>query len=143
MDFRPLKDSDYPAKGIGPYGKESMSSASCSHDSNIGGVYWIPGHQQLLASLPIPPNGTTTAKCDADLMWLAGYGAQSHYVYFGSNKTDITNADSASPTMICELKVPANIVSLSETLKPGFMYYWRVDSSKNNKGEVWQFQCKK
>ena len=142
LDFRPVKGSDYLTKGIGPYGKESVSSGSCNHDSSVGGVYWIPGRQQLLASMPIPPNGTTTAKCDADLMWLAGYGAQSHYVYFGTNKTAIADADSASPTMVCELKAPANIVSLSGELKPGVTYYWRVDSSKENKGQVWQFQCK-
>ena len=129
LDFRPLKDSDYLAKGIGPYGKESMSSTSCSHDPSVGGVYRIPGHQQLLASMPIPPNKTTTAKCDADLMWLAGYGAQSHDVYFGTNKTAIiANADLMSPVMVCELKSPANIVSLSEELKPAVTYYWLVDS---------------
>ena len=119
-----------------------MSPGSCNHDSSVGGVYWIPGRQQLLASMPIPPNGTTTAKCDTDLMWLAGYAAQSHYVYFGTNKTAIADADSASPTMVCELEAPVNIVSLSGELKPGVTYYWRVNSSKENKGQVWQFQCK-
>ena len=144
LDFRPVKDSDYLTKGIGPYGKESMSSASCSHDSSVGGVYWIPGRQQLQASMPIPPSGTTTAKCDADLMWLAGYSAQSHNVYFGTNKTAIADADSSSPMMVCELKSPANIVSLPEELKPGVTYYWRIDSKAEveSKGQLWQFQCK-
>ena len=73
--------------------------------------------------MPIPPNGTTTAKCDADLMWLAGYGAQSHYVYFGTNQTAVATADSMSPTLVCELKTLANVVSLPEQLKPGTMYY--------------------
>ena len=142
LDFRPVKGSNYLAKGIGPYGKESVSPAgSCGHDTSVGGVYWIPGRQQLLASMPIPPDGTTTARCDADLMWLAGYGAQSHYVYFGTNKTAIATADSSSPELVCELNSPANIVSLSGELKPGVVYYWRVDSSKDNKGQVWQFQC--
>ena len=64
FDFRLNHNSDNIAKGIGPHGKE------CTGE---GGVYWIPGYQQLFASMPIPPNGTTTAKCNADLMWLAGY----------------------------------------------------------------------
>ena len=32
-------------------------------------------------------------------LWL--YGAQSHYVYFGTNKTAIATADSASPELVC------------------------------------------
>ena len=137
------KDSDYLAKGNGPYGRESMSPGS--HVSSVGGVYWIPGRQQLLASMPIPPNGTTTAKCDTDLMSLAGNGAQSHYVYFGTNKRVSANADSTSLVMVCELKSPANIVSLPEELKPDVTYYWWVDSKAKveSKGQVWQFQRKK
>ena len=142
LDFRPVKDSEFLTKGIGPYGKESVSAGSCNHDSSHGGVYWIPGRQQLPASMPIPPNGTTTAKCDVDLMWLAGYDVQSHYVYFGTNKTAVATADSMSPTLVCELKAPANVVSLPKQLQPGTMYYWRVDSSKESKGHMWQFQCK-
>ena len=75
-------------------------------------------------------------------MWLAGYGTQSHYIYFGTNKTAITNADSASPELIRELNAPANIVNLPKELKPEMTYYWQVDSSKVNKGQVWQFKCK-
>ena len=143
LDFRPVKGSDYLNKGIGPYGRESVNPNGCNHDdSSVGGVYWIPGRQQLLASMPIPPNGTTTAKCDADLMWLSGYGAQSHFVYFGTNKTAIATADSASPELVCELNIPANIVSLPKELKSDTTYYWRVDSSKENIGQVWQFMCK-
>lgn len=121
-------------------------AGSCT-DSSLSGVYWIPGRQQLSASMPIPPSGTTTAKCDADLMWLAGYGAQAHDVYFGTNRPAISTADPVSPTLICaDVKVPANVVTLSEQLKPGVTYYWRVDSkngAKNMAGDVWQFQCKK
>ena len=125
----------------------NLLAGSCTHDSSLsgGGVYWIPGRQQLLASMPIPPNGTTTAKCDADLMWLAGYGAQSHNVYFSTNKTAISTADPTSPMLICELKTPANVVTVPEQLKPGVTYYWRVDSKNGaeNVGQMWQFQCKK
>jgi hypothetical protein len=74
-------------------------------------------------------------------MWLAGYGAQSQHVYFGVNKTAIATADSSSPELVCQLNTPANMVSLSGELKPEVTYYWRVDSSKENNGQVWQFQC--
>ena len=135
FDFRPTKDSDLLAKGIGPYGKESSTS---------GGTYWIPGRQQLVATMPIPPNGTTTVKCDADLMWLNGYGAQAHYVYFSANETAVSMADSQA--LITQLKAPANIVTPSNKLMPGTTYYWRIDSEdmdKRYKGSVWQFECKK
>ena len=109
--------------------------------------YWIPGRQQLLASMPIPPNGTTTAKCDVDLMWLAGYSAQAHSVYFGTNKTAvvIVATTSLSPEFITELRVPGNIIEPPLKLKAGMMYYWRVDvhdvSTTVMTGHVWQFQC--
>lgn len=138
-DFRPLPNSDLIMKGIGPYGKESM---------NHGGVYWIPGHQLLTASVPIPPNGTTTAKCDAHLMWLDGYNADSHDVYFGTGKELVTNADKSSSEFKGNMKVPSNIVDPGP-LKPDVVYYWRVDAVHDvdrstfdtNKGKVWQFQC--
>ena len=140
LDFRPNPDSDYINNKIGPYGKESVSP---------GGVYWIPGRQQLLASMPIPPNGTTTAKCSADLMWLSGYGAQAHSVYFGTNKTAVATAVSPSPEFVYKLNVPANIAGPQSELKPGLMYYWRIDVHVNdynfkdvvNTGLVWQFEC--
>ena len=135
FDFRPNQDSDYIAKGIGPYGMECMSH---------GGVYWIPGRQQLLASMSIPPNGTTTAKCDANLMWLAGYGAQAHSVYFGMNKTAVMVATMSSPEFITTLTAPGNIIEPHLKLKAGGMYYWRVDVHDVSTviiGEVWQFQC--
>ena len=146
LDFRPMKNTEILAEGIGPYGKESVFPGFCGDDSSSSSVYWIPGRQQLLASMPIPPNGTTTAKCDADLMWLAGYGAQAHTVYFDANMTTVATADSTSPALICKLKTPANVVGLSKLLKSGTRYYWRVDSSKDaeveSKGHVWQFECK-
>ena len=52
--------------------------------------------------MPIPANGTTTAKCDTDLMWLAAYGAQSHYVYFSTNETAVSMGDKQA--LITELK---------------------------------------
>ena len=53
-----------------------------------------------------------------------------HYIYFGTNKTAVNNADSTSPELICELNAPVNIVNLPKELMPEMTYYWRVDSSK-------------
>lgn len=152
LDFRPVKGSDYFSKGIGPYGNESVHPlVGKSRDPSTGPVYWIPGRQEVLASTPIPPNGTTTAKCDADLMWLAAYNAEAHYVYFNTNRTAVVTADTTSDILIGVLKTPANVVAPSIKLKPNLTYYWRVDGlSKNlndidvgeNKGNIWQFECK-
>lgn len=142
LDFRPKRGSDLITKGIGPYGQESMEH---------GGVYWIPGRQQLVASMPIPPSGTLTAKCDAHLMWLSGYGAESHDLYFGTDKSTISKANSTSPhdnvSYFGHLKAPTNVVEVGrDKFEPGKTYYWRVDarqSTKNilNIGHVWEFQC--
>ena len=129
------------AKGIGPYGQESIE-----HD----GYYWIPGCQQLVATMPIPPDGTTTAKCDADLMWLAGYGGGSHDVYFSTDKITVASANSTSHDNVKffgRLKPPSNVVQVGVSkLVAGTAYYWRVDArgpSGNVKvGPVWWFQCK-
>ena len=141
LDYRPKQASDLVAKGIGPYGQESMGH---------GGYYWIPGRQQLVASMPVPPNGTTTAKCDADLMWLAGYGAESHDVYFGADKEAVASANSTSHDNVKyfgPLKAPSNIVEAGVSkMEAGSMYYWRVDarvatSNNVNVGPMWQFKC--
>ena len=141
LDFRPKRGSDLVAKGIGPYGQESMEH---------GGYYWIPGRQQMVASMPIPPDGTNTAKCNADLMWLAGYGAESHNVYFGTDKDAIASANSTSHDTVKyfgQLKAPSNVVEVGVSkMDVGTTYYWRVDArgatNDNVKvGPVWQFKC--
>ena len=139
FDFRPKQGSDLVTKGIGPYGQESMKH---------GGVYWIPGRQQMVASMPIPPSGTTTAKCDTDLMWLAGYDADNHDLYLGTDKSAVSSANSTSHSnnvhYFSELKVPTNVVEIDKyRIKPGTVYYWRVDArgATLNIGHVWEFQC--
>ena len=142
LDFRPKQGSDLIPKGVGPYGQESMKH---------GGVYWIPGRQQMVASMPIPPSGTITAKCDASLMWLSGYDAVSHDLYLGTDKSIVKAANSTSHDKIYyfgDLKVPTNVVESGFKYEPGKTYYWRVDARKSseedvlNIGFVWEFQCK-
>ena len=140
LDFRPVGDSVLDA---GPYGKESQEN---------GGVYWIPGRQRLVPSTPIPPNNATTAKCNAHLMWLSGYDATSHHVYFGSDVDSVTRANTSSPEFRVDMTMPANIFDPGP-LKPLVKYAWRIDTVyilptprehdiiKSFKGDVWQFQC--
>ena len=136
LDFRPKLKSDLLVDGIGPYGKESTSH---------GGTYWIPGRLSVQASTPIPPNGTVTAKCDADLMWLAGYRADKHNLYLGTNRTAVEMATGPTADVsFDQLKVPANVVTPPGQLKPGVVYFWRVDAlvgESVSMGDVWNFQC--
>ena len=136
LDFRPRKSSDYVAKGIGPYDEESMVDS---------GVYWIPGRLLISASMPIPPNGTTTAKCDAHLMWLGGVDSYSHNLYFGTNKTVITNATPTTPGIKGgSYRMPSNVMDPG-LLRANIVYYWRADVVNGERvqviGDVWEFSC--
>ena len=134
LDFRPQPDSDLASKGVGPYGKESMDH---------GGVYWIPGCQDIGSSMPIPPNGTDTAKCDLHLMWLSGYKAEKHDIYFGVSESSVESATTSSTEYKTTLDDPSNVFDPGP-LKSSITYYWRVDSirlSITTKGSVWNFKC--
>ena len=143
LDFRPKPNSDLISKGIGPYSLESMKD---------GGTYWIPGRQELRASMPIPPNGTTTARCDASLMWLAGYDAESHDLYLSNDKEAVAKANSTSDHKSLllyagKLSMPTNIVNTESSFKADRLYYWRVDARVVSTeevvvGQVWTFTCK-
>eukprot|EP00966_Prymnesium_polylepis_P046591 1079600-Prymnesium_polylepis.1 len=56
LDFRPRAGSIWAQRHIGAYD-------AAGH----GEVYWIPGRREWLASNPIPPDGATNVKPDADL----------------------------------------------------------------------------
>jgi hypothetical protein len=133
-DFRPLSDH-LDVLPIGPYGIESMKH---------GGVYWIPGRQEIGATMPIPLNGSVTARCDAHLMWLGGYGAHSHNVYFGTDNAAVKDANTSSPEFKSQMDIPANIVDPGELVASRY-YYWRVDvlveSVVVHTGPVWWFKC--
>ena len=136
LDFRPKSSSEYLTKGIGPYGKESIKDF---------GVYWIPGRQLVSSSVPIPPNGTTTAKCDAHVMWLSGINADSHNVYFGTNRSLIASATGTTPDIKGgNYRMPVNVMDPG-SLRPDTEYYWRVDVIDIGRhlirGDIWQFSC--
>eukprot|EP01063_Lacrimia_lanifica_P013366 TRINITY_DN19_c0_g2_i4.p2 TRINITY_DN19_c0_g2~~TRINITY_DN19_c0_g2_i4.p2 ORF type:complete len:709 (+),score=349.03 TRINITY_DN19_c0_g2_i4:60-2186(+) len=122
LDFRPLPGSNASKAGAGPYAAD-------------GDVYWIPGRMGYTASVPIPRDGSVTARADADLMFLGAYACNSHTVYFG------TGARNLKP--VKTLKGEDNIVRLGNALAPGAQYSWRVDATDAagvvHVGPVWHF----
>ncbi|VGO23171.1 CBM96 family carbohydrate-binding protein [Pontiella sulfatireligans] len=79
--------------------------------------YWIPGYQSAEASTPVPPDGSTTVKPDADLMWLEGRDSVSHNVHFGTNSGSLAFLTNQTN----------NIFDPGELLADQ-RYYWRVDT---------------
>jgi len=83
---------------------------------------------------PVPADGAEAVGPDGDLSWTPGFGAIIHYVYFGDNFEDVSNAAGNPPWG-------------STTYDPGPLelaktYYWRVDefdAVNTHKGNVWSF----
>ena len=155
LDFRPVKGSPLDGAGAGisvanlPQGfpPEWFDDSLFTSPLSIGPyeaepeVYWIPGFRSEKASTPIPVDKSTSARKDCDLMWLTGYLADSHDVYFGRSKRDMTEATRKSETFMGNLASPGNVFT-PPALLPGNTYYWRVDSVKDGqiiKGDVWEF----
>ncbi len=147
LDFRPKKgspiidagaivsDSELPSS---EYVYTAMPFEGTSPD--IGAyeygtdTYWIPGKQEEQATVPIPSHGSSTAKKEADMIFLGGKNASKHYVYFGT--------DAQSLKKVATLKGNKNIYS-PKKLKEGTTYFWRVDAKEGkniHKGTVWQFK---
>ncbi|KPK72363.1 MAG: hypothetical protein AMJ79_15755, partial [Phycisphaerae bacterium SM23_30] len=91
---------------------------------------------------PNPYNGAVNVKHATILTWVAADNAESHQVYFGTDKDAVCNATTASP----EYKGSKNLDD--EKYDPGPLeqdttYCWRIDEvdSQNNtsKGNVWTF----
>lgn len=111
---------------VGPY------EAGATH-------YWIPGRKAAHASTPIPPEGATDVRVDADLMWLEGYRAAGHEVYLGKSRRAVEDAGPGSSEY--QGSVQSNILEL-EPLEFGETYFWRVDvllESGKIRGPVWRF----
>ena len=137
LDFRPRTGSPLIDAGVVVDG---ASPNAVGKAPDIGAyeagakLYWIPGRRTAAASTPIPRNGSRTARLDTDLMFLGGYKAVKHIVYFGASpdklvrKTALTDSNIFSPGK----------------LEAGKKYCWRVDAvGPNGKiltGEIWRFK---
>ncbi len=93
---------------------------------------------------PDPANGAVDVKHTSVLTWTPGVYADSHQVYFGTDKEVVRNADTGSP----EYKGTGNLGD--ESYEPGKLewnttYYWRIDEANNTEpdspwtGNVWSF----
>jgi len=93
---------------------------------------------------PDPANGAVDVKHTPVLTWTPGVYADSHEVYFGTDKEAVRNADTGSP----EYKGTGNLGA--ESYEPGKLlwnttYYWRIDEANNTNldspwtGNVWSF----
>ncbi|MFR9650520.1 MAG: right-handed parallel beta-helix repeat-containing protein [Rikenellaceae bacterium] len=136
LDFRPRKGAEIIDAGVVVDGKDVAFLGSAP---DIGAYeygaeeYWIPGPKMSVASVAIPTDGTTTAKPDADLMWLGSYRAKSYEVYFGA----------APDRLKLVSKQGNNIYTPKQRLDSGSTYYWRVDCVEDGgvaEGEVWSFK---
>ena len=93
---------------------------------------------------PNPPYGAENVSHTQNLTWVAGDGAASHQVYFGTDQDAVRNATTSSPEYKESIELGA------ESYDPGLLewntdYYWRVDevndmnSNSPWKGNVWTF----
>jgi len=83
---------------------------------------------------PDPADGAESVEPDVELSWTAGFGSKLHYVYFGDNFNDVTNAAGGLPQGATTYD--------PSPLKLGKTYYWRVDEFdiiETSKGDVWSF----
>ena len=104
-------------------------------DSPWVGDVWSFTVPPKIAWQPNPSDGARFVDPNADLSWSAGWGANLHYVYFGDNFDEVSNAAGATSQM--------DTMFALDTLEAGKTYYWRVDELDEvpleHKGEVWSF----
>ncbi|MEX0988198.1 MAG: right-handed parallel beta-helix repeat-containing protein [Bacteroidales bacterium] len=142
LDFRlstesRLNDAGYYIDGI--TGKTGNVLPDIGPYETNNGHYWIPGRQSQQASNPIPPNVAISIDIDADLMWLEGYKADSHEVYFGNSYKAVNEASPVSNEY--QGVLDSNILEMDQ-LNFCETYFWRVDviqGTKKIKGKIWRF----
>lgn len=92
-----------------------------------------------------PTPGATVALQDATpLAWKAGQTAVRHDVYFGTNETDVNDADTTDTAGIYRGRQNLAIYNPPEALEMGRTYYWRIDEVEADgvtihKGDLWSF----
>jgi len=82
------------------------------------------------ASNPNPANDASNVSIYVVLSWTPGYGATSHYIYFGTESPGTFQRNQTSDTFNPGL------------LSPNTKYYWRIDevnSDGKTTGTVWSF----
>jgi hypothetical protein len=134
LDFRPVSSGVASTLCIGAYKYVGK-----------GGEYWIPGHQEAIATAPIPPHKSITVKTTAHLMFKPARGAVKHFVYAAASWSDLkATIKKPKGKRIAVLKAPKNIVVPKKWMMPAKRTnFWRVDAVyKGNVikvGKIWKF----
>ncbi len=98
------------------------------------GFVWSFAVPPKTAYFPDPADAAGLVEPDVRLSWTPGFGSILHYVYFGDNFDDVSNA-AGNPPWGSTTYDPGTL-ELSNT------YYWRVDEFdivETHKGDVWSF----
>ena len=143
LDFRPKADASVVDAGFYVMG---INNGYNGRAPDIGAYeygaasYWIPGRKLPEASVPVPPDGAVAVKPDADLMWLGGYRAASHDIYFGKDRETVAGANRKSGQYKGN---QTNNIFEPGKLDVGRTYYWRIDTVDKSgvvtAGDVWGF----
>ena len=98
------------------------------------GDVWSFSIPAKTAYYPDPADGAEFVNLNAQLNWTAGFGTKLHYIFFGEDFDEVSNA---------VVGVPNGTVNYSPgPLNLAKTYYWRVDEFdgiETHKGEVWSF----
>jgi len=98
------------------------------------GDVWSFSIPPKTAYFPEPADGAEFVELNTQLSWTAGYGARLHYIVFGEDFDEVSNA---------AMGVPNGTTTYNPgPLKLAKTYYWRVDEFdgvETHKGEVWSF----
>jgi hypothetical protein len=98
------------------------------------GDVWSFSIPPKTAYYPNPADGAEFVDLNVQLKWTAGFGAKLHYIVFGEDFDEVSNASMGVPSG------PTNYTP--GPLKLAKTYYWRVDEfdgAATYKGEVWSF----
>ncbi|MBC8472715.1 MAG: LamG domain-containing protein [Planctomycetes bacterium] len=98
------------------------------------GDVWSFSIPPKTAYSPDPADNAESVDVDVKLRWTGGFGSKMHYVYFGDNFDDVSNATGGLPQ--------GSTVYTPGPLKMARTYYWRVDEFDilaTHKGDVWSF----
>jgi hypothetical protein len=103
-------------------------------DSPWKGDVWSFTVPSKKAYKPQPATGAKFVDPNISLSWTPGFGSKLHFVYFGDNFDEVSNAAGGASQGLTSFTPGA--------LEPGKQYYWRVDEfdgATTHTGDVWSF----
>jgi endonuclease/exonuclease/phosphatase family metal-dependent hydrolase len=114
-------------------GRNSVSPWPSDHRAVVSTFIIESPAPTTKATGPVPADGAGNVSINVDVSWIAGAGAVSHDVYFGTNPTPDVG----------EFQGNQNETSFEPgTLEYLTTYYWQIDevsSSGTTTGDVWSF----